>query len=769
MRLHSLELSGFKSFAKKTALEFSTPIVAIVGPNGSGKSNIAEAFRFVLGEQSIKSLRGKRGEDLIFNGSRTMARANRASIKLRLNNSDRLFNLDFDDVIIERIVHRDGMNEYLLNSSRVRLKDVLQLLASANVGASGHHIIAQGEADRILNAGSKERRGMIEEALGLKIFQYKKEESQKKLTKTKENIVSVQSLRREIEPHLRFLKKQVAKIELAGVLREELSTLAQEYFARESLYLRENERRFKEERKAPRGDLAELDGALVEAKEVIAKTRRGEEKTEVLLRVEQKLRDIRAERDRLIRDIGRLEGAMNALSGILSRTQETPMAPPGKTVPVEELARVVEEIERSVQAVEINEAASYLRETLRDIATRLRRFLNEQRGESDTVAVDSTGSVAREQEALRTRKERFEKEIQALEEQEEELLREHALLRSESDKEKDACRDAEKAVFEIMARKEKVSAVLARLSGEEERLSRQEADYKRELGEIGVLVGRAALGFGSPPQGGGGVAMSVEEVMHEERTLQEERRRALERLKIRLEEAGGVAGEDVLKEYEEAKNRDAFLEREIADLEHSAASLTSLINDLDKRLGAQFKEGVDKINIQFQEFFALMFGGGHAALALVKEERRRRSLSGALADDASGNSDGDAEGDEELQEPQEGIAIDVNLPHKRIKGLEALSGGERALTSIALLFAISQVNPPPFIVLDETDAAFDEANSKKYGDMIALLGKRSQLIVITHNRETMGRAGILYGVTMGSDAVSQLLSVKFDEAVAVAK
>jgi chromosome segregation protein len=124
---------------------------------------------------------------------------------------------------------------------------------------------------------------------------------------------------------------------------------------------------------------------------------------------------------------------------------------------------------------------------------------------------------------------------------------------------------------------------------------------------------------------------------------------------------------------------------------------------------------------------------------------------------------------EQSAEMEEGIDIEVSLPKKKIKGLMMLSGGERALTSIALLFAISQVNPPPFVILDETDAALDEANSKKYADMIENLSKRSQLIVITHNRETMSRAGILYGVTMGLGGGSRLLSVAFDEAVAVAK
>ena len=130
-------------------------------------------------------------------------------------------------------------------------------------------------------------------------------------------------------------------------------------------------------------------------------------------------------------------------------------------------------------------------------------------------------------------------------------------------------------------------------------------------------------------------------------------------------------------------------------------------------------------------------------------------------------SDGVTDKDEE--EGPEGIDIHVSLPRKKIKSLIQLSGGERALTSIALIFAVSQVNPPPFIILDETDAALDEANSKKYGDMIENLSQYSQLILITHNRETMSRAGILYGVTIGADGASRLLSLEFEQAVQVAK
>jgi chromosome segregation protein len=174
MYLKSLEIAGFKSFAKKSELAFTKSISAIVGPNGSGKSNIAEAFRFALGEQSMKSLRGKRGEDLIFNGSNEVPRANRAAVKLVFDNSKRFLPIDFDEVSIERVVHRDSENEYFINGSPVRLKDIIEMMTSAHIGPSGHHIISQGEADKILNANPKERRTMVEDALGLKALPIQK-------------------------------------------------------------------------------------------------------------------------------------------------------------------------------------------------------------------------------------------------------------------------------------------------------------------------------------------------------------------------------------------------------------------------------------------------------------------------------------------------------------------------------------------------------------------------------------------------------------------
>ena len=270
---------------------------------------------------------------------------------------------------------------------------------------------------------------------------------------------------------------------------------------------------------------------------------------------------------------------------------------------------------------------------------------------------------------------------------------------------------------------------------------------ERDKAEVLALTGAVAVSYAP-----------VLELPREERKIQEDRHRMLERMKIRLEEAGGT-GEEIRQEHKEVSEREAFLARELDDLAKSAAGLRSLIDDLDTELAKHFSDGLAKVNASFGEYFALMFGGGGARLTLEEPE------------DPEESDDEGLESEDELPKEKErpGIEIAVNLPKKKVRSLMQLSGGERALTSIALIFAMSQVNPPPFLILDETDAALDEANSRRYGDMIENLAKKSQLIVITHNRETMGRTNILYGVTMGGDGVSKLLSVKFEEAVTVAK
>ncbi len=753
MYLKSLEVSGFKSFAKKTELYFGSSITAVVGPNGSGKSNIAEAFRFCLGEQSIKSMRGKRGEDLIFNGGKAAPRANRAQVKVVFDNRKRFLNIDFDEVSIERVVHRDGVNEYSINGSRVRLRDVLELLSSANIGATGHHIISQGETDRILSANLKERREMIEDALGLKIFHYKKEESERRLLKTKENIAHVESLRKEIAPHLSFLKKQAEKIEKAATMRGDLTELYLEYLKREREYVTFHSERIAREKKAPTEALNKFERELAKAKITLEKAGGTEGEGARALELERALSVARKEKETLSRELGRLEGQIV----FEEKQQKLPGAKSAAVIPVSDLETVVSELEATAERSRDIDDIQGLRTILTEIPLRLRAFLTKYKSKQpQEIAEDDLVS-------LRAKKRDFDQKMTDAEKRENEITGSYKALQAEIEEAKDETRQAERDMFRIMSEQGKAQNVLDALHGASRALALEEENFKRELGEAVVLAGKEVLSYEQVVvQDAEGNTLSREAMAREKRAVQDERRRKIEKIKIRLEEFGGSSGDEVMKEYREAEERDAFLGREIADLEASADSLAELISELEAKLDTQFKEGLEKINTEFSKFFELMFGGGSASLSVMKAPPRRRRSDTSLEDLEEGDLS-------ESEESEEGIDIAVHLPHKRIKGLQMLSGGERALTSIALLFAMSQVNPPPFIILDETDAALDEANSKRYGDMIENLAKKSQLILISHNRETMSRAGILYGVTMGGDGISKLLSVAFEEAVVVAK
>ena len=779
MRLHSLELSGFKSFARKTTLSFRAPITAIVGPNGSGKSNTAESFRFALGEQSIKSLRGKRGEDLIWNGSADIPRSGRASVVLTFDNTSRVLALDLDTVTIERVVHRDGINEYALNGSRVRLKDIAGLLAQANIGASGHHIISQGEADRVLICSSRERRAMIEDALGLRIYHYKLAESVRKLAQTKENIRSVEALRREIAPHLKFLKKQSARLERARSFARDLVALYRVYFASERVWIKAEG----EQLQAARMELTLENEALREEREAISSISSAEERSFIEnasnaegCEIEATLRELRRERERQSRELGRIEGMLEMLraSEVEDYTRGADFVEPiaevrsPGLVPFGEMEELAALVDTHLEGLEGEEDLGTLRAALIRLRQHIALFVAERRA-GQRVREASTSLSIDERERLISERERVVRAISILDERERSLTQNLREFEEASRLSREHSYEHDRSLAALEARMLTLAREKRELEEREAELARATEDFKRDQGEAALLLGRevleddeSALRDREAPLVESSDAARVE---------REGIRRDIERLRIRLEEAGSAESIEAEKEYQATTERDQYLERELSDLALSEQSLRTLMETLGLELETRFRDGLEKINAQFQEFFSLLFDGGRAAVVMsIPHGRRGRSdvVHGATGRNSS-LGDGAHEGDEEENENEDGeigLDVEVSLPRKRVKGLEQLSGGERALTSTALIFAISQVHPPPFLILDETDAALDESNSRRYGDMIERLAERSQLIVITHNRETMSRAGELYGVTMASDGVSQLLSVRLEEVTA---
>lgn len=752
--LKSLELNGFKSFAKKTELEFGSSVTAIVGPNGSGKSNVVEAFRFVLGEQSIKSMRGKSGVDLIFKGSKTIAKLQRAKVTIVFDNNQKIFKLshtetegeqsiylDFDTVEITREVFADGTNKYSVNGSEVRLKDLHELLASVHIGSSGHHIISQGQADRLLSANGKERRIMIEDALGLKVYQIKIKEAEKKIEKTEQNIKEVESLRREIAPHLRYLRKQVEKVKQVEEFRNTLAGMYREYLAKQNYLLDKDYECLIKDQTRISDELSSLDKKL----SAFGSQEHFSPDSLVLTNIQQEnifIQNALLQKEELARSITRLE--------VILEMEEKKKKNSSREI--KDILISQNEFDIFIRDMNVFLDQASKAEFVSDIKIILDRIKNSLAGLQKYSHIKSESEHKTTQENFEDIKQKLIDLRSAL----------HSLVDTIETKKKyinqleSSIETARTYFYENQRERFEIEKQRAMYSSQQQlihekigRVRDLRQSFEEEIREGVVLVGREILSYND----------FVLTDTDFDRGSVDEIRRNIERIKIKIEEAGASQGEEILQEFQEVSDRDIFLERELLDLNSGLLSLRQLIDELKVVLDDEFQTGIQKINKEFDEFFRIMFGGGFAGLRVVKKQSRKKITQEEADEDISD--------EEKIQE--EGVEIEVSLPHKKVKELTMLSGGERSLTSIALLFAMSQVNPPPFLVLDETDAALDEANSRRYGDMIEKLSKYSQLIVVTHNRETMSRAKTLYGVTVGSDGASKLLSIKFNDAEQYAK
>lgn len=753
MHLKRLELNGFKSFANKSKFVFDVPIIAIVGPNGSGKSNVVESIRFVLGEQSVKSMRGKTGSDMIFKGSKEISKMSRASVSIVFDNTDRVFhitqhnnskiNVDFDEVVITREVYHDGANKYMINGNEVRMKDIHELIASVNIGSSGHHIISQGEADRYLNANVKDRRELIEEALGLKVYQYRIKESERKLSRAEGNMRESELLRRELAPHLRFLKRQVDKIEKAKGLRDDLSVIYQRYFSQEDYLISTLGKALDADRDTLQVEYNKVQSFLDSIPHPGEQTRFKEEDTIVSL--QQKNREYNSVIMSARGELGRIEGMISLLK---KQQEHIPEVKEQKhqgfsfDVVKNFLSRIINRFD-ALNTGDSNDVQNAIAE----FKNHVQEFIKQPQSVIP-ARVDNSSEIIRLSGEQSIHQKKIDLAQKAVEEAEALIIylnQKVAVLRADE-------QESQRQYYEFIAKKRELDSRRSLITARDETLAQRLQHRNEEYQEALVLLGVSGIEY---------QAIAIEHEHDVTPQSQESFRREMERIKIRLEDIGGGSGIELIKEYEETLERDQFLEKEISDIQNSIASLGAIIDELKGKLNTEFDIGVQKINDQFDRFFKLMFGGGKARLepAVIKK-RRKKSAEGDQLELLP---------DEEEGKAEYGIDIAVKLPRKKVSDLDMLSGGERSLTSIALLFALSQVNPPPFLVLDETDAALDEANSQRYGDMVENLSKFSQLIVVTHNRETMSRAQTLFGVTLGRGDASTTLSLRLEDAAQYAK
>ncbi len=714
MILKSLEISGFKSFANPTVFHFSFPIVAVVGPNGSGKSNVAEAFRFVLGEQSKKSLRSKSAEDLIWAGNNFKPKQNRARVALYFDNRNKDFDIDFEEVKIERVIFSDGANEYYINDSQVRLKDVQDLLASARLASGSHNIISQGEADAILNASDKDRLRMIKDALGLNRFILKINEAERKLGKTEENIKETQITLRELKPQMNFLEAQIRKKEEVDFLKEELAKSYAYYIYFENQKIKAEKARKKEELSALKAKYDSANQALENFKNP-AKNKEAQQ-------LENKIDSIVVSKNQLLQDLqakerlyAEIKGKINANQSLLKGGQTKK-----RVVLPEELFK---KLLAFLQAFVSKEFAT--EQEAKELMLELNAFADKNTKDDFKEKIKAQiKEDERKLQELKRQESELQDKISELTQQEEGLRKNLREITLASSKREDKLLELSERRAQYLSRLKNKELELEALRSRENALLQVLQDAKTYSGASFLKLYKALQESAAKPER---VPDKIE----------------IERIKIKLESLGEV-GDEVIHEYKNLKEKIEFLLSELEDLQVSKEKTLQVIEELNQKLEDELKAGIAKIASEFNNFFTVLFNGGYANLELQSYT----------------NAQGDSE---------DALLVNVKIPGKKVSSMDALSGGERSLVSIALIFAISQVSPPPFIVLDETDAALDEANSKRYSDILLSLAQNSQIITITHNRQTMQTAGELYGVTMGKDAVSQVLSITLSEAESVAK
>ncbi len=884
MYLKRLEIHGFKSFANKTVLEFEKGITSVVGPNGSGKSNVADAIRWVLGEQSLKQLRGKKSEDVIFAGSEKRSRQSFAQVTVTFDNRDRKIPIDYAEVSFSRSIDRSGESEYFINGNHVRLLDIVDLILKGNIGTSRHTVIGQGTIDQMILAGPNEVKNLLDEASGVKSYYMRREKTLKRLEQTTQNLLRVQDLLSEIEPRLKSLRRQAKKMEERATIEQELKAYQTDFFGNKYWQVQEGILDLEQKIGVLDAQKKELQKEIDQHRHNLEKSE-GDNKGEVQAyqQIQNDIKKMVEQKNKIMEDISMIRGKLQAEKSVGSgadaktltveknnlESQQQKIGTDIKNAKheheqvqkelheqqklfteisqkltaiqaqiehpeqlnLQELSTDVEDLDQKFeefyQNLERSQDVSMIMSFAQEFKSALSRFkvkavklvqnpfnsFDKQRQEFNEI-LNSKDRIGQELNSLELKKSKVMINLEYLETEsgkiEQKLLHINLeLQKSQSSNVDDYFKtllDQEKSLNEkivviaeeITKLEQKISEYHANEQGkkkevlEEERMYRLKQDQLSKLKDSESILqiekakldtqkenivyeGKIAL----TPDGFAVItaqksAGSIEGLEHK-----------ITKLKSQLDVIGGI-DELTLKEYQETETRFTYLNDQVLDLQKGIADLRQIIEELDVHIKKQFDDAFVRINEKFENYFRILFNGGRAYLSIVRtKEQKAQTEAEAAAEEIQGNEADKADEadngpklrpEEKMLKKYEagadditGIDIKATPPGKKLASISSLSGGERSLTSIALLCALLSCFPSPFVMLDEVDAALDEANTIRFAQILGTLADQTQFITVTHNRETMRQAHTLYGVTMGDDSVSKILSIKIEQAQAYAK
>jgi len=770
MHLKSITLKGFKSFPERTHLEFSPGVSVIVGPNGCGKSNITDAVLWALGEQSPLAVRGQSMQDVIFAGGRERSARGAAEVEVVIDNSDGAAGSEFAEISVSRRLDRNGDGGYRLNGARCRLADVTEALSDASLGREMHSVIGQGKVEAIVLSKPRERRLLIEEAAGLGKHRKRRRRAQLKLERTRSNLDRALDVEREARSRLRPLRQQANAAETHARLE------------RQSLELQL--RLLGDRLSAGAGDLATAEAAArsardgrdaIEAKLAAANERRSA--------VEERLAERDRERTAVWGELTTLRAAHERLGArteaLAGREAELRAAIERRRAALGTLAAELRATERDAEAAlarELESARAALGEANAAIATALAAGEAEPRLEA--LAKVRAGSERAARSARRAEDMLGHRRQDSLEQRlevEAELADALATLCS-------ALAGARDAVgVRAAAVEERVVGARAGddLALELRECSRIEAELHGELRLVGERVTEAEVRAASLRDRREEAAaewkrivarLELAEAPEPEAIDGEERSRveaSIERL-IRRREQLGPVNPLAEGEYERARQHVAELEAQREDLEQALDELAKLIRQTDREITAAFEETFKAAGENFAELIEHMFPGGSGRLRMVEAPKPERVLGGAdpatmeagpAAPEDGGEADPGGEDAEDERDPTEsaGVEIEVTPAGKATRRLSLLSGGEKSLVALAFVFSVFLARPSPFYILDEVEAALDDANIDRFLQLVRRFSDRAQFVIVTHQKRTMDAADVLYGVSM-KDGATKVIS-----------
>ena len=827
MYLKQLDVIGFKSFADKTRLTFDPGLIAIVGPNGCGKSNVSDAIRWVLGEQRPTALRCSKLVDVVFNGTDTRKPLGLAEVTIQFADCEKELGTEYHEVTITRRVYRDGSGEYFLNKQPCRLKDIQHLLMGTGIGTSSYSVMAQGQIDAILSSKPEDRRAVFEEASGITKFKADRKEALRKIEQTEQNLLREADVLREMKRQIASLQRQVGKAQKYKELRDELKgldiyvsknrihgydlELEQNAVNRQEIdkaiaeatetvvaaeetqqRLHQEIHELEERLQSLASQQAAADSAYSRANEVInVNQQRIAEYREFASRDERDIADTKAQIEELALQAESLEQKTKLLTDSLGATREA-------------LAGAEEAFNRS--QVEIDERRAAVSERRREVANaKLAGRLVEDakvdvEGRVETWPKGTEVSTSDRREVLMAEIQSAEDEIRRLElgnmtlsqqfterriavsQMEQELSFVGEQRASAERRRDDLQRSIEGRIAGIGSYQESIRRLTdesAELSASLEDLRGAAADCRvamdEERGKRAVLMERISEADRVVAEKRGGLdqardfrgklevqaaeasmrRQNVYEHLQDEYGLfadavmreadpewkggvvppMEELEAKVQKLQAQIAELGPVnmVAIDECRELEERYAREKAQEE---DLLAAKAQILELINNLNLTSGEMFKKTFEQANRNFQTMFTKLFGGGEARLVLLENE----------------------------EDPLEcGIDIIARPPGKRPQSVTLLSGGERTMTAVALLFSIFMIKPAPFCMLDELDAALDDANIGRFVEQLKEFLVQSQFLIITHNQHTIAGSDLVYGVSQQEKGVSRVISMKLSD------